>query len=67
MNVTLEQVALLNKRIGDTVYSVNSSTGKLEAAPTTRTYIREHHLDDMIDDRGRLTDRAIRFAKEILS
>lgn len=65
MKVTLEQVCLLNKRIGDTVYSINEY-GELDAASLPKRYIKEHMLDDMINQSGRLTARAIQFAKEIL-
>ena len=65
MKVTLDQVFLLNKRIGDTVYSMNEH-GELDAASLPKRYIKEHMLDDMIDRNGRLTARAIQFAHEIL-
>lgn len=67
MKVSLDQVTLLNKRIGDTVYALDTVTGLLVAASLPKRYIREHHLDDMINSKGQLTDRAILFAKEILS
>lgn len=66
MKVTLEQIFLLNKRIGDSVYALDSETNQLVAASLPKRYIREHFLDDMIDAKGNLTDRAVRFAKEIL-
>lgn len=67
LGITLDQVFLLNKRIGDTVYALDTLSGNLVAASVSKRYIREHHLNDMINSKGELTDRAIRFAKEILS
>ena len=66
MKVTLNQVFLLNKRIGDTVYSLDTTTGLLVAASLPKRVIKEHMLDDMIDSKGNLTGRAIKFAHEIL-
>jgi hypothetical protein len=65
MNIELHQVFLLNKKIGDTVYAQDES-GQLVAASLPKRYIKEHMLDDMIDSKGNLTDRAIKFASEIL-
>ena len=65
MKVTLDQIFLLNNRIGDTVYSIND-LGLLDAASLPKRYIREHMLEDMIDSQGNLTARSIQFAREIL-
>ena len=66
MHITLDQVFYLNKRIGSTVYAINT-LNQLEAASVPKRYIREHHIDDMIDTKGNLTPRAIRFAHELLT
>ena len=66
MKVTLEQVSLLNRRIGDIVYSLDTQTGLLVAAPLSQSRIIEDHLDDLIDLNGNLTPRARKFAREIL-
>ena len=65
MKVTLEQVFLLNKKIGATVYA-QSELGDLVAASVPKSYISKHMIDDLIGTNGLLTNRAISIAKEIL-
>lgn len=65
MKVTLEQVFMLNKKIGATVYA-QSDLGELVAASVSKSYIRKCMIDDLINTNSLLTKRAIDIAKEIL-
>jgi polyhydroxyalkanoate synthesis regulator phasin len=59
----LNRIHFLNRKIGYEVYDL--SEGRLVAAKLAKETVEELLLDDLIKD-GKLTNRALRFADDML-